>query len=101
MDNIQIQKESTPLITATITDGETPRDLSSLTTNEFIVKPPTAVKYAVNTVFENDGTDGKVKYQVVKGEIDAKGEWRFQYHGENAGTEIFTEIARFEVRDNL
>lgn len=44
----------------------------------FYLKPPSGTVKTVVTSFTTDGTDGKVQYQLLSGDIDETGPWQLQ-----------------------
>ena len=64
-------------MTATIIDPATNAalDISAATTMQFKVRKPDATVLTWAATFVSDGTDGKITYSTVDGDIDAAGTW--------------------------
>jgi hypothetical protein len=62
---------------ATIIDPETcdPLDISSATLTEFHVRKPDATTDTWVASFLTDGTDGRIEYVTIAGDLDTAGTW--------------------------
>lgn len=67
-------------LTATIIDPSTnaAKDISAATTMEFHVRKPAATTDTFTCTFTSDGTDGKIYYTTVSGDIDMAGTWTLE-----------------------
>ena len=89
------------LFTLTIKDGDSAVNISSATTKKIIIKKPSGTKLTYSTAFVSDGTDGKMKYNAVSGDLDEAGTYKLQsYVIISAGT-FYTDITSFKVYRNL
>ena len=77
------------------------RDISSYTTKEFIIRDPGGTEATKTASFDSDGTDGKLKYAVLTGEIDAVGSWYVQARIKKAGVELTSDRFGFAVKARL
>lgn len=82
-------------------ENGSPVDISSATQKDLIFKKPPQDKFIRAADFVTDGTDGKIKYSSVAGEIDIKGTYRLQAFIKTLGGEYFTEIKTIDVAENL
>ena len=55
-------------------------DISSASTKDIILVKPTGVSLTKSGSFVTDGTDGKLKYTTIAGDIDVVGQWRIRAH---------------------
>lgn len=89
-------------ITECIAGVDTPVDVSGASSLQFTFLKPdhtTALtKTAVNTT---DGTDGKIQYTTISGDLDVAGIWQLQAKVVLGGSEFFSSIAPFEVKSRL
>ncbi len=87
-----------------VVDVLTPVDVSTQSAMSFIFKKPgnsTLTKAAPPVVFTTDGTDGKIQYTTVTGDIDEAGVWCLQAEV-TLPTGIFrTSIIKFDVEAKL
>ncbi len=64
----------------TVKDGDDSVDISSATTQEVCFRKPDNTVITKTTSFTNSGTDGKLQYTTVSGDIDQDGPWSAQVH---------------------
>ena len=68
---------------------------------KIIFKRPDGTTFEKVAVFTNTGTDGKIEYVSVDGDLDIAGRWRLQaYVATSAGT-WRTDVGDFKVFENL
>ena len=79
----------------------TPVDISSYTTRQFIFKSPVGTVTTKAATFDDDGTDGILKYTVADGDIDRSGSWRVQARISKTGVELTSDPLHFQVEDRL
>lgn len=77
------------------------RDISSFTTTELIFKQPDGAVVTKAATFQTDGTDGKLTYETVAGDLALAGSWRVQAHLANVSYDEFTEVSLFHLSKNL
>ncbi len=85
----------------TIKDGSAVVDISGATTKNILFKPPTATLLTKAGVFSTDGTDGKIKYTTISGDLSESGVWQVQAHIVTPAGEWKSDIIKFSVYDNL
>lgn len=78
-----------------------PVDLSSSTVLSLRLKAGKAVTIERDAIVVNDGTDGKIKYTTVAGDLSAAGIWKIQAYVETPEGKWSTDIGSFEVHTNL
>lgn len=66
------------IIEATVKDGASSVDVSGATSVKFSVNPPRSAVKSFTAGFTSSGTDGKVRYTTVTGDIDVPGTWWIQ-----------------------
>jgi hypothetical protein len=74
---IMVEDNVGDVITVTIYDPATDAalDISSATTLEYRLRKPDATVATWTAAFTNDGTDGKIYYATVAGDLDQTGVW--------------------------
>lgn len=85
-------------------DGVTPWNLSVATaTKQIILGPPAGSAKTVDATFTTDGTDGKLQYATVSGDIDVAGTWSVQAYWIDAGNsnERRSTVTTMEVFGNV
>ena len=87
--------------TITIQDGTTAVDISTATTKKIVFKKPSGTKLTYDTAFVSDGTDGKIKYNIVAGDLDEVGTYKLQSYVVISDGTFYTDITSFKVYRNL
>ncbi len=99
-DEIHVNDIGTVLI-FTIKDGSSVVDVSTATTKQIIFSNPSCSTVTKSGSFTTDGTDGKIQYTTVSGDLDVGGTWRAQAYIVIGGNEWHSDITSFEVHPNL
>jgi len=88
---------------ATIIDSDSgsPIDLSASTARTIIFKRPVGEKINGTASLSTDGTDGKIQYSVVDGDLNMCGDWSIQAKVVGPGYTNYSEISTFTVINNL
>ena len=76
-DQFSINDLGVDLVIAITEDGAVV-DISTATTLELVLKRPGGTEVTKTASFYTDGTDGKIKYQTLAGDIDAVGLWEMK-----------------------
>jgi hypothetical protein len=76
-------------------------DISSATTKEMIFQRPDGTALTTSASFVTDGTDGKIYYKTVSGDLDQAGIWYVQSYIAMPDFTGDTSIVSFVVNDNL
>lgn len=85
----------------TVKDGSTAVDVSASTSKVIKFMDPYGVVTSHSAAFVTDGTDGKIKYTTIAGDLTPSGLWRLQaVVGFSNGT-WNSDIKEFQVFPNL
>lgn len=76
-------------------------DISTATLMQIRFKKPDLSVVVQTAAFSTDGTDGKLKYTSVLGDLDQPGDWRLQGYVEMPAWQGHTSIGEFDVEPNL
>jgi DUF4097 and DUF4098 domain-containing protein YvlB len=82
-------------------DDVNPLDVSTASSIEIIFKKPDSSTLTVTATFLTDGTDGKVYYDTVAGDIDQVGRWQVQGKVTFPTGVFYSDIHKFQVYANL
>lgn len=85
----------------TILDGSSAVDISAATTKQIIFKKKDRTILTAAGTFVTDGTDGKIKYTAVSGDLSVVGEWSIQAYIVTPSGEWRSDISTFTVHSNL
>lgn len=80
-----------------VAQDDTATDISSYTTKEFVFTKPDGTTTTKSASFVTDGSDGKLEYQFVDGDLDAAGLWRVHARVAKTGVDLTTEDYAFQV----
>lgn len=95
------------IIEVTIKDGASVLDISSFTTKQFIFKRPDNTTVTKNASFSTDGSDGKLRYTIVSGDLNQQGlgntdnPWKLQVYLATVTNNWRSDIISFDVYGNL
>ena len=93
------------VILTTITDcvsgTSSPLNISSATSIFLVLKSPSGTSYNKVAVFKTDGTDGKVQYTTLDGDLIEVGTWRIQAIVNFATSSFRSNVKTFKVYENL
>lgn len=91
-----------------INNVETPLDISSSTVREIVFKKPdgttltkTASYTSVSSGGAGDGTDGKISYFTISGDLDSVGTYKIQGIVTTPLGKWYSTIDSFKVKSNL
>lgn len=76
-------------------------DISSASVKQFIFTKPGGSQLTKSTSFTTDGTDGKIQYASVSGDLDETGTWSYQAYIVFVSGTFYSEIDSFKVNRNL
>jgi len=89
-------------IIVSVYDYDVLMDISAATSMTIILQPPGgAAKKEKTAAFYTDGTDGKMKYTTVTGDIDASGVWKIQAKVITPTAQLSTTVEELIVLKNL
>ena len=75
-------------------------NISAATVKQIKLRTPTNVYSTKTASFTTDGTDGKIRYTTVAGDLSVAGEWEIRgYIEQGASTKFHTSKQTFEVRE--
>lgn len=89
------------ILEVTLTEDGAAVNISTATTIEIKLKPPEAATKTKTATFSTDGSDGKIRYITISGDIDEEGQWRIQGHVILPTGEWHSAIGKFVVEGNL
>ncbi len=90
------------IIELTIKDGTIIVDISGATTKQIFFRKPDETTVLTKTgTLTTDGTDGKVRYTTISGDLDEVGVWQVQAHVITPAGEWRSDIKDMSVHDNL
>lgn len=90
----------TKLLATIIDDGEVV-DISSASSFTLLIKKPNGVLLAKPATLETNGTDGKIYYITVAGDLDEAGVYKIQGLVVLPNGSFYTSIVTFKVHCNL
>jgi len=85
----------------TFKDGTSAIDISAASTKQILFKKPDATTLTKSGTFTSDGTDGKLKWVTISGDLDTTGKWEIQGYVVLAGGEWHTDVGEFTVYANI
>ena len=88
-------------LTITEDDDTTAIDVSGASVKTFYFLKPDGTKENVDAEFDSDGTDGKLKYTTIAGDIDTVGRWQVQAYVEIGAAKYYSAKTTFVVQSNL
>lgn len=87
---------------ATIKEDDVAVPIDSATiTKQFLFQPPSGISFIRPAVFTTDGTDGKMEYVTVDGDLSIGGDWKIQAYLVLSAWTGHSEIVQFKVYDKL
>jgi hypothetical protein len=90
------------VITATIVDESgTAVNLAGATSKKIIFQKPDGSRAEKDLAFATDGTDGKVKYTLLAGDVDQSGGWQRQYRVSLAAGTWTSDVVVFDVKESI
>lgn len=85
----------------TVLDANSAIDISGATTRQLIFQKPDGSTLTRSGSLTTDGTDGKLEYASVSGDLDMAGRWSLQVYLVLATWEGKSDIGSFIVYPNL
>jgi len=89
------------VLRVTVKDGDDAVDVSTATTKTIILEDPSGNNSDKAATFTTDGTDGKIQYTTVSGDLDERGNWSIQAKVVMPSGTWYSDIYTFEVHGNL
>lgn len=88
-------------LTITEDDDTTTVDVSTASVKKFYFAKPDGARVNKTAEFNTTGTDGKLKYVTVAGDIDTAGKWQVQAYVEIGAAKYYSTKTTFSVQSNL
>lgn len=85
----------------TVKDGDTAVDLSAASVKNFLFRKPDDSVITRAATFVGNGSDGRLQYATVAGDLDQTGQWKSQIYIETPSGKWHSDIGCFIVHDNL
>tara|TARA_R110000796_G_scaffold252337_1_gene386141 strand:- start:1426 stop:1755 length:330 start_codon:yes stop_codon:yes gene_type:complete len=86
----------------TATGGSEVANISAATTRSLIFGRPDGTTFTKSAVFTTNGTDGKIEYATVDGDLGKAGTWSIQaYVALSSGGTWHSSVGNFRVFENL
>lgn len=85
----------------TIQEDSATLDISGATSKSIVVKKPSGESNTYTASFYTDGSDGKIYYNTVSGDLDEVGLYKVQALVVLSGGTYRSDIKKFRVRDNI
>ena len=76
-------------------------DVSTAAVKYIYFQDPTGARMRKTATFTTDGTDGKIEYVTIAGDIDEVGTWQVQGYAETSLGKFYTEKMSFQVLSTL
>jgi hypothetical protein len=89
------------VIQLTLYEGSAIVDLSTATSKKLHFRKPSGVVLTKDAIFVTNGTDGKVKYTTVSGDLDTVGTWKVQAVLDFPSGHWSSSVGSFKVHANL
>lgn len=88
-------------IEVTVRDGASAVDISAATAKYLNFYKPSGGSVAKSATLSSDGTNGKMKYTTVSGDLDEVGIWKLQAYLELGAWKGHSSTVSFEVFENI
>jgi len=85
----------------TVTENGIPVDMSAATTKKLLLEKKDKTTVEHDLVYTTDGTDGKVEYVTVLGDLDQKGKLKAQVYLETTDGKWHTSTYEWDVGANI
>jgi hypothetical protein len=90
------------IIRGTIIEDDVAVDVAAVTTKQLVLRKPNGSVLTKTATFTTDGTDGKIQYATIAGDLDVSGVWESQARVIfSGGFNGRSEIQKFFVDANL
>ena len=84
-----------------VSGTSTALDVSTATSLQIVFKSPSGTSSTKTASLNSDGTDGKIYYTSVDGDLNETGTWRMQAVVSIDGGTYRSEVGTFKVYENL
>ena len=89
------------VFTVTIKDGSSAVNISTASQKDIMFRKPSGTCVSHAAAFVSDGTDGKIQYTVVSGDLDESGTYKLQSYVKIGSGEWYTDTTTFKVHKNI
>lgn len=89
------------ILRVTVKDGDTAVNISSATSKIIILEDPDGNNSEKTAIFTTDGTDGKIQYTTIAGDLDERGNWSIQAKIVMPSGTWYSDVSVFQVHENL
>lgn len=89
------------IIELTVKEGAAIVDTSTTTTKQIVLMKPDGSTLTKTAAFVTDGTDGKIKYTTIAGDLSVAGDWQVQGLLTYGTGTWHTSTESFQVHPNL
>ena len=89
------------ILRVTVTDDGAAVDISAATTKQLLLKSPAGAVLTKTAVFTNTGTDGKLQYTTIAGDLSSTGDWQIQASCVFSASQFLSSIGTFTVCENV
>lgn len=76
-------------------------DISAAIITEMLFRKPDGTVMTKTAEFISDGTDGRLRYTTVSGDLDQHGSWELQAFVDFGSTEWYSDIYKFKIYKNI
>lgn len=84
-----------------VSGTSSPLDVSGAVSVSLVLKSPSGISSTKLAVFDTDGSDGKVKYTTISGDLNEIGTWRMQAVVNFTASSFRSNVKTFKVYENL
>ena len=84
-----------------VREGGSEADVSAATTKQILFLKPDGSTLTKTATFTSDGTDGKIEYAIITGDLDIGGEWQVQAYVVLPTGKWSSSRSRFTVKSNI
>lgn len=85
----------------TVQESGTALNISTATVKQILLEPPSGTMLTKTAAFVTDGTDGKISYTTILGDLSEAGQWLLQVYLEMPTGKWHSDTQRFQVYGNL
>lgn len=101
MSNQIHQNDIGTRLVVTVLDDGSAVDISTATSLQIILRKPDNTVLTKSAVIYNNGSDGKMAYTTVDGDLDTLGNYKIQGKVEIDGGTYYTSLGSFKVHCNI
>ena len=76
-------------------------NVSGALTKQLVFRKPDGIKLTKDAEFTTNGTDGKIQYTTLSGDLDTAGSWNLQAYIVTPSGTWYSSVGSFKVYENL